>query len=227
MVPDARLDDRFADNPTVTGAPGIRFYAGIPLRDQDGRGLGTLFVIDTKPRSISTVQLAQLADIAGGVTAALELLRSAADLRASEEFARQLLDKRLDGAETAEAGSGRTGRWWQNLVRPVQPASEPGGGEDAAIQLTAVLESTTDNVIVLDAAWIITHLNRQTCELIDGGRNPVGASLWETIPELVGSVCSKPNCAGQPRRGCRWRSKRMCGPGARGWICAPIPRAPG
>src|SRR5690606_13749270 len=49
-VPDARDDPRFAANPLVTGAPHIRFYAGQPLRSEEGIPLGSLCVIDREPR---------------------------------------------------------------------------------------------------------------------------------------------------------------------------------
>ncbi|MEQ6341193.1 MAG: PAS domain S-box protein [Gammaproteobacteria bacterium] len=53
IIPDALLDARFADNPLVTGAPHVRFYAGQPLTGMDGRKLGTLCIIDHKPRHLS------------------------------------------------------------------------------------------------------------------------------------------------------------------------------
>jgi signal transduction histidine kinase len=55
-VPDALLDDRFHDNPMVTDDPGIRFYAGYPLINENGFKLGTLCVIDKQPRTLSIDQ---------------------------------------------------------------------------------------------------------------------------------------------------------------------------
>ncbi|CAG9176463.1 sensor domain-containing diguanylate cyclase [Cupriavidus pinatubonensis] len=64
LVPDARLDDRFHDNRLVTGEPMIRFYAGRPLAAGNGARLGTLCLIDTRPRDFATEDCALLHDLA-------------------------------------------------------------------------------------------------------------------------------------------------------------------
>lgn len=63
-VPDAGLDERFYDNPLVVGAPGIRFYAGCPLTVTNGSKLGTLCLIDIKPRDLDDEDRALLRDLA-------------------------------------------------------------------------------------------------------------------------------------------------------------------
>jgi GAF domain-containing protein len=60
VVEDALRDARFHDNPFVTGAPYLRFYAGAPLQLPGGQSVGTLCMIDTKPRSLDDTDLAIL-----------------------------------------------------------------------------------------------------------------------------------------------------------------------
>lgn len=89
VVPDATKDERFASNPLVTGPPGIRFYAGAPLTVESGHTLGTLCVIDTKPRVLDPSGAALLADLAQLVVDELELHRLLIASRHSEATARQ------------------------------------------------------------------------------------------------------------------------------------------
>jgi len=75
-VQDATRDPLFAANPLVTGAPGIRFYAGAPLITPDGHALGTLCVLDVAPRpALTAAERAFLEDIAATVMSELELRR--------------------------------------------------------------------------------------------------------------------------------------------------------
>jgi phosphoribosyl 1,2-cyclic phosphodiesterase/FixJ family two-component response regulator len=64
IVPDTFLDPRFADNPFVVNEPRIRFYAGFPLILDDGACIGSLCVVDTRPRSPDAADLARLRDLA-------------------------------------------------------------------------------------------------------------------------------------------------------------------
>ncbi|NVJ49322.1 MAG: response regulator [Gammaproteobacteria bacterium] len=74
-VNDATADGRFKDNPLVTAEPSIRFYAGAPLYSHDDLPLGTLCVIDTKPRTLTPQQEQLLAALSRQVTSLLELRR--------------------------------------------------------------------------------------------------------------------------------------------------------
>ncbi len=73
IVEDATADVRFASNPLVTSEPHIRFYAGAPLLTREGLGLGSLCVIDRRPRQLSVEQASALEAMARLVVAQLEL----------------------------------------------------------------------------------------------------------------------------------------------------------
>ncbi|MGB0521475.1 MAG: ATP-binding protein [Flammeovirgaceae bacterium] len=81
IVSDATQDERFANNPLVTGSPDIRFYAGIPLKSPAGFNLGTLCVIDQKPRELTSEQLMALQTLANQVISQMELALKVRELQ--------------------------------------------------------------------------------------------------------------------------------------------------
>ncbi len=82
VVPDATQDARFKANPLVLQDGGIRFYAGIPLRLEDGHGLGALCVIDHEPRSLTEADQLALEELAEVVLDAFRLRQSLFDVQA-------------------------------------------------------------------------------------------------------------------------------------------------
>ena len=93
IVEDARNDSRFRDNPLVTADPGIRFYAGVPLLTADRLPLGSLCVIDRRPRSPSPGQLEALSTLASLVVSQLDMLRLNHRLKAETARHRETLER--------------------------------------------------------------------------------------------------------------------------------------
>lgn len=89
VIENAMQDDRFRNNLLVTGEPGIRFYAGIPLHSPNGFAVGTLCVIDTVPRTLTENQKNALIILGRQVKARMELrFKQNALERAAEDNAR-------------------------------------------------------------------------------------------------------------------------------------------
>jgi GAF domain-containing protein len=81
IVPDTFQDVRFADNPLVINDPRIRFYAGCPLILDDGSCIGSLCLIDTRPRSLQESDLARLRDLADVLVQELNMMSTAQSSR--------------------------------------------------------------------------------------------------------------------------------------------------
>jgi sigma-B regulation protein RsbU (phosphoserine phosphatase) len=112
LVNDARNDPRTLANPLVAGELGLQFYAGVPLTTHDGYNLGTLCIIDQRPRQLSEAQVASLTDLAQVVMDELELrlaARRTVELesqlrRSAEQVARTLQQSLLPARVPAVAG---------------------------------------------------------------------------------------------------------------------------
>jgi diguanylate cyclase (GGDEF)-like protein/PAS domain S-box-containing protein len=85
VVPDAALDQRFADNPLVAHEPWIRFYAGAPLLTEQGHAIGALAVMDSEPRHLLPAQEQALRVLANNVMARIQLRQQIGLLRRALE----------------------------------------------------------------------------------------------------------------------------------------------
>lgn len=94
IVEDACSDARFRDNPLVTGAPHIRFYAGVPVVTSAGRAIGTLCAIDSRPRTLTQSQIDTLVSLASLVSKEIQ-----------QREAALLARKQIDHAKNAIAQS--------------------------------------------------------------------------------------------------------------------------
>ncbi len=184
-VRDARLDARFVDHPDVLARPALRFYAGVPIRLDDGSHPGTLCVVDFQPRELTEAQreaLTRLADAAAEALMMRERALRGADLEAAEQPFQVL-------AETAPLGIFRTdaagdfiftnANWQRICGLPARAAL----GEGWAATLT-----TEDSTSVL-AHWRRCVAQRQAFEmryrLRRGGNGHGVRQVWTRARPLL------------------------------------------
>jgi len=112
VVPDARSDERFADNPFVTDDPKVVFYAGVPLVADAGYALGTLCIIDSKPRTLDDKQYEALRALSNQVVKLLELRKSNKELSELKEALEKSMDLYTQTSKVA-----RVGGWEMDLLK--------------------------------------------------------------------------------------------------------------
>ena len=112
VVPDARYDERFVDNPFVKDEPRVVFYAGVPLVTQNGFPLGTLCIIDNKPRRLSDQQYEALNALSNQVVRLLELRKNNKKLLEVKEALESSMDLYTQISKVA-----RVGGWEIDLLK--------------------------------------------------------------------------------------------------------------
>lgn len=102
VVRNALKDERFHDNPLVTGVPSIRFYAGAPLITPDGFKIGTLCAIDRKPRELSEDHRLLMQELAGIVIDEMELRKARQNTLKNNEVLESKIAELMDTQERLE-----------------------------------------------------------------------------------------------------------------------------
>lgn len=115
-IPDTLEDIRFSDNPLVLGEPFIRSYVGVPLLEPDGFKIGTLCIIDSKPRNFTDEQLESLKDIAACIQRELRrfsLVQAAQAVMDGEASLHAVFEAVMDGILTIDQ---------EGIIQQVNPA---------------------------------------------------------------------------------------------------------
>ncbi len=140
VVEDAALDERFRDNPLVSGFPDIRFYAGFPVHGPDGHPFGTLCVIDTETRSLNPDQMETLGMLAGQVEAQIELRSVLGRLDEIEDGQEAVLDALSQVARTTYDGAMSAHRYLARTQLDAEQQAYLAFSVDCTHHLAAVLE---------------------------------------------------------------------------------------
>lgn len=177
VVEDATLDARFAGNPFVLGPPYVRFYAGAQLTTPDGYALGTLCVIDTKPRRIGQREIDVLSDLARLVVDLIEARLAYHGRHLFEQVAE--LSPHLIYVFDLETRNNVYGN--RELWRVLGNAGETAGSQ---LLETVIHPDDMPNIVAHMAAWR-DLAEGERHELVYRVRNDAGDYRWFHTHETV------------------------------------------
>ena len=177
VISDARHDPRALANPLVAGDLGVQFYAGVPLKSVDGHNLGTLCILDFKPRELSAHETGTLQDLAAMVNDALELRLAS----------RRLLDEATERERLKDAFFGMLSHELRTPVTTIYAAAQilsdtPGVADDPrARDLFPDILSESDRLLrLIEDLLVLTRVEQGSLESM---HEPV--LLQRVIPRTV------------------------------------------
>ncbi|MFT7261795.1 MAG: signal transduction histidine kinase [Glaciecola sp.] len=182
-VPDTLKDERFIDNPLVTGSPDIRFYAGAPLVTSSGMPIGTLCVIDTEPKELDEKQQLALNTLAKQVINQLELRLHNRHLQRMQKDQQQIFA--MMSHDLRSPFNGILG-----LSKILQEESDTLNPEVLATMAGGILESSLKVYELLDEIlqWSSNQLGAIQLELKATPLNPL---IIETLDLMKESLALK------------------------------------
>jgi two-component sensor histidine kinase len=182
IVPDTALDPRFCDNAMVVGDPHLRFYAGALLETPEGFPLGTVCVLDYKPRELDETQKDFLRLMANQVMKLLELRR----INAAEHVARIQAEELVKQNETLRReGDHRL----MNSLQLVQSILSLQSRNALSDETKAQLDMASNRVLAIATVHKQLHLTGSSEEIeIDAFLRRLCESLKHTAPAQIGAI---------------------------------------
>jgi len=182
IVPDTTLDPRFCDNALVVGDPHLRFYAGALLETPEGFPLGTVCVLDYKPRVLDDTQKDFLRLMANQVMKLLELRR----LNAAEQVARLRAEELVRQNETLmREGDHRL----MNSLQLVQSILSLQSRSASSDETRTQLDMASNRVLAIATVHKQLHLTGSTEEIeIDAFLRRLCESLKHTAPAEIAAI---------------------------------------
>ncbi len=189
IVRDADLDPRFHGNPYVTGSPNIRFYAGAPLVTPDGFAIGTLCVIDRRPRDLTPEQLAALNALRRYVLRSLELRRLARVQEATIKELEQTQAELRKARATAEAATAAQGLYFATMTHEIRTPLSAVVGMTTLLRDTPLTPEQADctETIRSSSEMLLAVVN----DLLDFSKIESGRVELEDVPFEVRPVVSE------------------------------------
>jgi signal transduction histidine kinase len=192
-IPDARDDARFRDDPAVTGEPGVRFYAGVPMIGRTGNVLGVFCVMDHRPRRLSEEQRRILLSLTGSAIALLKTYRYA---RQSDQIihglqeVQDLKDQFLRTVNHELRTPLTSIRGYLQLVR------EGGLDEATEHRFLQVIERNSEHILgLIDELLLMSSLNARTAVF-----TPERVDLVAVVRRAVGDAAAAAESRGHTLR---------------------------